>query len=236
MTDESHLTGQAIAASWPTPSVDDAHNVTRDSCQFQSLTRVARGQSTPQKWGMPTSRDHKDTGSMENVPENALLGRHVLNREKPWPTPRAGNPGSRPNGKGGEILAEQARLSYATPWAEDSQCAGRRHNRDTSDTLYAQTVTDTNSTPGSLNPAWTAWLMGWPIGWEDASLELQWECPLASTDCEHLATVRCLRRWLRRSRCWLGKLGSSDMRELSLHRSRQSGGPTPGARFARLLT
>jgi hypothetical protein len=102
---------------------------------------------------------------MENVPENALLGRQVLNREKPWPTPRAANPGSRPNGKGGEILAEQARLSYATPRAEDSQCAGRRHNRDTSDTLYAQTVTDTNSTPGSLSPDWVELLMGFPLGW-----------------------------------------------------------------------
>ena len=70
--------------------------------------------------------------------------------------------------EGGEILAEQARLSYATPRAEDSQCAGRRHNRETSDTLYAQTVTDTKSTPGSLNPTWVGPLMGWPMNWEDS--------------------------------------------------------------------
>jgi hypothetical protein len=32
-----------------------------------------------------------------------------------WPTPRAGNPGSRPNGKGGKILAEEAKKNWATP-------------------------------------------------------------------------------------------------------------------------
>jgi len=182
--------------NWPTATADDANNVTRDSGQFQSLTRnvmdSARGGATRQTWGTPTTRDHKDTGSMENVPENALLGRQVLNREKPWPTPRAANPGSRPNGKGGEILAEQARLSYATPRAEDSQCAGRRHNRETSDTLYAQTVTDTNSTPGSLSPLWVEWLQGFPPEW---------------TDCEASVTPSVLTRWRLRSRCWLRLLG-----------------------------
>lgn len=36
-------------------------------------------------WGTPTTRDWKDTGNMENVPENGLLGRMALN----WSTPRA---------------------------------------------------------------------------------------------------------------------------------------------------
>lgn len=34
-------------------------------------------------WGTPTTRDYKDTGNMENVPVNGLLGRQVL-----MPTPR----------------------------------------------------------------------------------------------------------------------------------------------------
>ena len=184
-------------SSYPTPkgspSGPDFARASRPGSGGDDLaTAIARGQSTPQTWGTPTSRDHKDTGTMENVPENALLGRQVLNRQKPWPTPRAANPGSRPNGKGGEILAEQARLSYATPRAEDSQCAGRRNNRETSDTLYAQTVTDTNSTPGSLSPLWVEWLQGFPPEW---------------TDCAVSVTPSVLRRWLRRSRSWLAKLG-----------------------------
>ena len=32
---------------WPTPTVDDAHNATRESGAFQSLTRSAGGQLNP---------------------------------------------------------------------------------------------------------------------------------------------------------------------------------------------
>ena len=93
---------------WPTATADDANNVTRDSGQFQSLTRVVRGQSTPQTWGTP------------------------------------------------------------------------------------QTVTDTNSTPGSLSPLWVEWLQGFPPEW---------------TDCEASVTPSVLTRWRLRSRCWLRLLG-----------------------------
>ena len=37
-----------------------------------------------------------------------------------WPTPRAANPGSRPNGKGGKILEEEARKMWPTPIVGDS--------------------------------------------------------------------------------------------------------------------
>ena len=36
-----------------------------------------------------------------------------------WPTPRAGNPGSRKPGTGGKILAEEAKKSWATPQGRD---------------------------------------------------------------------------------------------------------------------
>ena len=54
-----------------------------------------------------------------------------------WPSPRAGNPGSRPNGKGGKILAEEVKksLMYPTPRAEDSQSCGA--HRGQPDTLTA---------------------------------------------------------------------------------------------------
>jgi len=55
-----------------------------------------------------------------------------------WPTPRAGNPGSRPNKKGGKILAEEAK----------KQDGGAK-----------------TQPKGQLNPDWVEWLMNWPIGW-----------------------------------------------------------------------
>jgi hypothetical protein len=40
-----------------------------------------------------------------------------------WPTPRAGNPGSRKPGTGGKILAEEAKKSWATPQSRDHKSA-----------------------------------------------------------------------------------------------------------------
>ena len=37
-----------------------------------------------------------------------------------WPTPRAGNPGSRKPGTGGKILAEEAKKNWSTPLEDDS--------------------------------------------------------------------------------------------------------------------
>jgi DNA (cytosine-5)-methyltransferase 1 len=161
---------QVDERSWPTPkgspSGPDFARTNREGSGGDDLaTRVARGISTRQTWGTPTSPDHKDTGANTNHQRNAdksLLGAQVMTR------------------------------AWATPRSEDSQCAGRRHNRETSDTLYAQTVTDANQTPGSLNPTWVEWLMGWPRGW---------------TDCEHLVTDRYLKRWRQRSCIWLERLG-----------------------------
>lgn len=157
--------------SWPTATSDDADNVTRDSGQFQSLTRTvqdsARGGATRQTWATP-EKACADGGHLSRGGDRKgelLLGGQVK-----------ANPGAR----------------YATPWSEDSQCAGRRHNRDKSDTLYAQTVTDTKATPGSLNPTWVEWLQGFPRGWTDLGASV---------------TPRCLSQWRRRSRRWLDRLG-----------------------------
>ena len=60
-----------------------------------------------------------------------------------WPTPRAANPGSRPNGKGGKILEEEILISV-----------GQRSRGGKA-----------NPVSGSLNPDWVEWLMGYPRGW-----------------------------------------------------------------------
>jgi hypothetical protein len=65
----------AAVRSWPTPRHEgfDAggHRGTTDS--LHSAVKA-------QPWGTPTSRDWKDGSSVENVPENGLLGRQAVNR------------------------------------------------------------------------------------------------------------------------------------------------------------
>ena len=44
-----------------------------------------------------------------------------------WPTPRAGNPGSRKPGTGGKILAEEAKIHNGPPAQEKSSTSGKNH-------------------------------------------------------------------------------------------------------------
>lgn len=44
-----------------------------------------------------------------------------------WPTPRAGNPGSRKPGTGGKILAEEAKIHNGPPAPEKSSTSGKNH-------------------------------------------------------------------------------------------------------------
>ncbi len=66
-----------------------------------------------------------------------------------WPTPRAGNPGSRKPGTGGKILAEEAKIHAGPPALEKSSTSGKNHGSP------------------KLNPNWVEQLMGLPIGWTD---------------------------------------------------------------------
>lgn len=69
--------------------------------------------------------------------------------EQNWPTPRAGNPGSRKPGTGGKILAEEAKIHAGPPAQEKSSTSGKNHGSP------------------KLNPNWVEQLMGLPIGWTD---------------------------------------------------------------------
>ena len=46
-TASAHRISANVSTGWPTPTVDDANNVTRESGAFQSLTRTAQGWLTP---------------------------------------------------------------------------------------------------------------------------------------------------------------------------------------------
>ena len=80
-----------------------------------------------------------------------------------WPTPRAGNPGSRPNQKGGKILAEEVKKSVGLlPTMTACEWKGRGPNSK------QQGLTNKiGCTGGQLNPTWVEWLMGYPLGYTD---------------------------------------------------------------------
>lgn len=72
---------------WQTPSASAPDKeYTRDKGKKGSERLALSGQTLA--WPTPTTRDHKDTGNLENVPTNSLLGRAV-NDEKYWRTPGA---------------------------------------------------------------------------------------------------------------------------------------------------
>lgn len=108
-----------------------------------------------------------------------------------WPTPRASNPSSRINSKGGKILqqevrlAESQRINWPTPCAHEPRLGYQDRSRGKKGTQKSLTtlVVDDNGGPAKgtrLNPEWVEWLMGWPIGWTsldplDTQLAFWWK-------------------------------------------------------------
>ena len=94
-------------------------------------------------WATPQASDHVEGVRTSLASNQKCLGRDL----KMWPSPRAGNPGSRKPGTGGKVLAEEA----------------KRHAG-----LLDQA---SNSMNGSyreqLSPDWVESLMGLPIGTSD---------------------------------------------------------------------
>ncbi len=170
---------------WPTATVDDANNVTSDSGQFQSLTRAARGASTRQTYPTPNAgdADGRYARCKSTDPLFKPDGRHAMPLSRlaaQWATPQANkttrnvtDPDDLVNSKGEPLEPGQ-----------------KPHDRRTGKPVTTA-LADQMTTPGSLNPTWVEWLMGWPRGW---------------TDSAHSVTDRCLSAWLQRSRTWLDRL------------------------------
>ena len=82
---------------------------------------------------LPTvaARDHKGCYKTlvrkDGKPRGDLLPDAVNIAEQNWPTPRAGNPGSRKPGTGGKILAEEAKIHAGPPAPEKSSTSGKNH-------------------------------------------------------------------------------------------------------------
>ena len=97
-----------------------------------------------------------------------------------WPTPRASNPGSRPNGKGGKILQEEVMIAEGlrqrgqkllpTPTARDYKDRGKNTNYQKA----KEKGRLAGAVGGTLNPTWVEWLMGYPIEYLNS---VPWETP-----------------------------------------------------------
>lgn len=106
---------------WPTPNLnergkemDKSNRPKAGGIDLQSTAQLANHSG----WAIPTTRDYKDGASIQNVPENALLGR---------------------------------------------QCH-QVHGTDTMSST-AETEKAAASQRPVLNPAFSAWLMGFSLGW-----------------------------------------------------------------------
>ena len=97
--------------------------------QTQLSLKMSKESSQPKQqkenpFSSMSSEDWKSwvTQQRQEYSQRVKLERHIKESESSsWATPRAGNPGSRPNGKGGKVLAEQAQQSWPTARTSDAE-------------------------------------------------------------------------------------------------------------------
>ncbi len=192
---QARLTNASECSSWPTATARD-----HKGC-YKTLVRKdgkPRGDLLPdavniaeKNWATPQASDHVEGARTAKESNQKCLGRD-LNQMENWPTPRAGNPGSRKPGTGGKILAEEAKKNWPTATTNDAtgskyQYSQGDHNKKVMKLCGAveqhngPPAPEKSSTSGKnhgspkLNPNWVEQLMGLPIGW--TQLPTEW------TDC-----------------------------------------------------
>ncbi len=94
-------------------------------------------------WATPQASDYVEGARTSLESNQKCLGRDL----KMWPSPRAGNPGSRKPGTGGKVLAEEAKRHAGLLDQESSNMDGSHREQ--------------------LSPDWVESLMGLPIGTTD---------------------------------------------------------------------
>jgi len=134
------------------------------------------------KWATPQASDHIEGARTAKESNQKCLGRDL--NQMNWPTPRAGNPGSRKPGTGGKILAEEAKKNWPTATTNDAtgskyQYSQGDHNKkvlklcgavEQHNGLQDQEKSSTsgkNQGSPKLNPNWVEQLMGLSTGWTD---------------------------------------------------------------------
>jgi hypothetical protein len=119
------LNGQVILDKWATPQASDHVEGARTA--KESNQKCLGRDLNQMNWQTPNEGDAARTGSKEAWKEYKEQNRTTQCRlrnqiqaeevKQNWPTPRAGNPGSRKPGTGGKILAEEAKKNWPTPTA-----------------------------------------------------------------------------------------------------------------------
>ena len=190
-------------ANWTTPLADDTN--TRKNKFAQGGTPLSMQASN---WPTPgANEDRADNYTIETSQRHLEEGRQVHLAQvvkMNWPTPKAGNPGSRKPGTGGKVLNEEAK-KWPTPAQRDykggsiktvrykngkpvriSNTTGENHGLtlDTASVLSHSTLQDQETeTDGHtcspscrrLNPLFAEHLMGLPLGWTCVSEPLATE-------------------------------------------------------------
>ena len=98
----------------------NAKNVENGHTHFTTIYQKMDASIVGQKnWATPQASDHIEGARTAKESNQKCLGRDL--NQMNWPTPRAGNPGSRKPGTGGKILAEEAKKNWRTPSVAEVQ-------------------------------------------------------------------------------------------------------------------
>lgn len=162
---------------WPTCTV---HDSTRqdDKANGNAATLARDVVLWVEPWPTATTRDWTDTGNLENVPMNALLGRVAALAS--WATPNwhdGRRPGADVHSTQGANLSRDCLLAdWPTPNAMgggQTSRGGERKNelliggiiRGIASSLFPAAMVPSVA----LNPGFSRWLMGFPAAWEQAA-------------------------------------------------------------------
>ena len=151
------------------PLMQQAYDEARAKANNQDFKRKIE----PEMWPTPIAstggpyKNHK--GDEKKIPSS---GNPLATAVAMWPTPQARDykgPSGR-SMKGTETDLPQAVKMWPTPRARDWKMTGDVANWAESaigDECLRRAVGRKEATPGSLNPQWVEWLMGYPEGWTD---------------------------------------------------------------------
>ena len=162
--------------------------------RHQRALRINDSAGGSSGWPTPTTMDYFErTGMRPSLGATGRTTGYLSGAIIKWPTPRAANPGSRPNGQGGKLLEEEVqiaegfrergRLLWPTPTSSDHKAVspygqvslgnhpdifGTTDRPKGQKSRAGDGLRTTN--PGTkdravLNPDWVEWLMGVPEGW-----------------------------------------------------------------------